>query len=314
MPGRREPLHAQPLLAARRLGVRREIFPQLAPDHQPHQRRLGQLGGRLRGHVLAVAQHGDRIAEREDLRHAVRHEELRHPLRLERGNQRVEPLRLGVPQAAGRLVEDDHPRPLSHRRGDLHHLLLGHAQRAHVAIGVDRRAGSCKELPRPRPHRVAVHETVAMREAPQAEVVAHGEVVAEGELLVHHRHPRVERVARRREVHRLPVQLHVPLVGLMQPGDDAPQRALAGAVLPADRVARAGGDVERDVAQRHHAGKALGDVADAEARDGHLLLECEVLRVHVGEAPLFQLAGPLRRGCPSTPAPAPSAPWAARPS
>ena len=57
-----------------------------------------------------------------------------------------------------------------------------------------------------------------------------------------------------------------PRVRLIDAGDDLDQRRLARAVLAEQRVNLAGADVERDAAQRAHAGKALLEVAHLEQR------------------------------------------------
>ena len=52
------------------------------------------------------------------------------------------------------------------------------------------------------------------------------------------------------------------LVGLDDAGQHLAERALAGAVLAAERVARAGRDLDGDVLERDGAGETLRDVAE----------------------------------------------------
>ena len=66
-----------------------------------------ELGDRPRGHVPAVAQHGDRVAQPEDLLHPVADVDARHAALAQPADQLVEPLGLVLRQAARRLVEDD---------------------------------------------------------------------------------------------------------------------------------------------------------------------------------------------------------------
>ena len=61
-----------------------------------------------------------------------------------------------------------------------------------------------------------------------------------------------------------PSRSDLAAVGRVDAGEDLPERALAGAVLAAERVTRAGGDLERHVLERHHAGKPLGDVIETD--------------------------------------------------
>ena len=83
-----------------------------------------ELAHGLRGDVAAVAQHGDRVAQPEDLVHAVADVDARHAALLQPRDQRIQRLGLVLRQAAGRLVEDDDPGAAADRGGDLQHLLL----------------------------------------------------------------------------------------------------------------------------------------------------------------------------------------------
>ena len=66
------------------------------------------------------------------------------------------------------------------------------------------------------------------------------------------------------ELHGAPLDEDLPPVGPVNAREDLPERALAGAVLAAQRVAGAGGDREADVLERQHAGKALADVLEGD--------------------------------------------------
>src|SRR5215210_1886298 len=71
-----------------------------------------------------VAPHGDRVAQLEDLLHAVADIDARDTLLAQPADQPVERVRLVLRQAAGRLVEHDDPGTAPDRRGNLQHLLL----------------------------------------------------------------------------------------------------------------------------------------------------------------------------------------------
>jgi TPP-dependent trihydroxycyclohexane-1,2-dione (THcHDO) dehydratase len=60
-----------------------EVFGERAPDHHLHQIRFRERRRRARGDVTSVAQHRDRVAQPEDLRHAVRHVDAGHTARLQ---------------------------------------------------------------------------------------------------------------------------------------------------------------------------------------------------------------------------------------
>ena len=68
------------------------------------------------------------------------------------------------------------------------------------------------------------------------------------------------------EMHGLPEHAHAAAIDAIQARQDLSQRALAGAVLAAQRVARSGGDVERHALQRAHAGEPLADPVEAQDR------------------------------------------------
>ena len=115
---------AQQFFARRRVAVSRQILGERTTDHELHQLTLGELGGRLRRDVLAIAQHADRVAQPVDLRHAMRDVDARHAARFEPVDQRIETICLVLTQAAGGLVEHDDARPAADGHRDLDDLLL----------------------------------------------------------------------------------------------------------------------------------------------------------------------------------------------
>ena len=80
-------------------------------------------------------------------------------------------------------------------------------------------------------------------------------LLAERQLLVHHADAGGERVARAREAHLPAVARTAPVVGCVDARENLSERALPGAVLAAERVAGAGGDLERDVVSACTPGK-----------------------------------------------------------
>ena len=66
---------------------------------------------------LAIAQHGDAVAQRGDLVEAMRDVDERRPVRPPRADQREQALDLGVGQRRGRLVEHDHAARRRRARG-----------------------------------------------------------------------------------------------------------------------------------------------------------------------------------------------------
>ncbi len=118
-----------------------------------------------------------------------------------------------------------------------------------------------------RPHRPPVDPAAAaMRRVAEEDVLGDGEFREQQQLLVNGRDPGALGVLRRGETHGAPVDQDLAAVRLIDAGDDLDQRRLACAVLAEQRMNLAGADVERDAAQRAHAGKALLEVAHHEQR------------------------------------------------
>ena len=74
--------------------------------------------------------------------------------------------------------------------------------------------------------------------------------------------PSVEAGAGRGDPDRLAVDQDLAFVRLLHAGEDADQRRLAGAILAQQDMDLARIELERDAVIGHHAGEALGDVAD----------------------------------------------------
>ena len=78
-------------------------------------------------------------------------------------------------------------------------------------------------------------------------------------MLVHHADAVVDRVARRAETHVTAFNTQRAGIRLVQAGQHAHQRRLAGAVLAQQRVNLTGQRGEADIVVRDHAGEAFGD-------------------------------------------------------
>ena len=89
-------------------------------------------------------------------------------------------------------------------------------------------------------------------EPPEEDVVLDVELRDEAQLLVHERDPVRLCIMRVAERELLPVEADHPLVGLDQAHESLHEGALAGAVVPADRVHLAHPDVERQTLNRAH--------------------------------------------------------------
>ena len=100
----------------------------------------------------------------------------------------------------------------------------------------------------------------------QAEVLGHRQVLAERQLLVDDADPARKASRGSVEVHDAPFDSDLARVGLLDARQQLAQRALARAVLAAQRVTGSAAHVEADVLQRARPRKTLADVTETDQR------------------------------------------------
>ena len=194
----------------------------------------------------------------------MRHEDHAATLRNEVARRLEHPLDLGLAQRRGRLVEDEQASVADEQAGDLHELALADREgldrsaEAHVAEPelVENAPGLLGEAP------LSVEEGHV--EPPEEDVVLDAELGHEAQLLVHERDPVRLGLVRVAERELLAVEADHPLVGPDQADEGLHERALAGPVVPADRVHLADPDVERKAANRLDRAVRLGEIDDLE--------------------------------------------------
>ena len=169
----------------------------------------------------------------------MRYIDARHAALLEAVDQFIETVGVDLAQAARRLVEHDDTRAAADGRRDLHDLLLRRRQLTqrpqHVELDADlgeHRAGAARQL-------AALDESALGRKRRETQILGDREVGAERELLVHHADAGGKRVARSAECDLASVDEQSSAVGRVDAGENLPERALPGAILAAERVARA---------------------------------------------------------------------------
>src|SRR5690606_31252760 len=108
----------------------------------------------------------------------------------------------------------------------------------------------------------AIDQAVTRRRPLEKNVLADRKTGDEVALLVNRADAGGDCIARRRKLHRLPVDEHPPAVGAMNPRDDPDKRGLAGAVLTHERMDLTRLEVERYVIQGSHTRKRLADIFD----------------------------------------------------
>ena len=248
----------------------RRAAAQLAPDHQRRERARRRVRRVDRRDRATAAEDRDAVRNGLHLVELVRDEDHGAPL-VRHAAQRLEQhLRLLRREHRGRLVQDQDARVPIERLEDLDALLLAERQLPDARARIDVEAVALRDLadaaldrPRVDPERAALAAVVA-----EDDVLRDGERLDEPEVLVHHADARVERVARRIEVHRPAVEEDLALVRAVEAGEDVRERALAGPVLAEQRVNLARGRLELDAVVREDAGKALRDPAHRNSRRG----------------------------------------------
>src|SRR5262249_18174190 len=134
---------------------------------------------------------------------------------------------------------------------------------------------------RVQPERLAVPPVI-----PEHDVLRDGERLDEPEVLVHHADARVEGVARRLELDRLPVEMDLAGVRSVEAGEDVRERALAGAVLAEQRVRLPRPRPELDAAVCDDAGELLRDAARDDRRSGRGAVGAPPVRLQLrGDVP-----------------------------
>ena len=215
-------------------------------DHLPHDPlRVDVLHLLLAGDV-AVAQHGDVVADADQLLQPVRDVDDRHAARLEVGDHLEQDLDLGRRKRRGRLVHDQDAGVERHRLGDLDELLLADAQVLDQHVRADAGLAAVRGIRRPAAPapcgRYARRRLVISRVAKMfsATVRLPNRLSSWNTMPM----PRAHRVARRGERHLLAVEQDAAVRRLLDAGDDLHQRRFAGAVLADQHVDRAAPDLE----------------------------------------------------------------------
>ena len=193
----------------------------------------------------------------------------RHTSIAKTADELIQLFRFMLRQAARRLVKNDDLRSGADRGRDLQHLLLTGGELADSALDVDVSLDRAKHRLGLAPHSALIEESARRRKRSEAKVLGDGQVLAERKLLVDHANARRKRLFRPAENDRLSKQNDAAGISRVDAGQDLAQRALAGAVLAAERVARAGSDVEADILEGTRARKSLRDVLETDGRRRH---------------------------------------------
>ena len=171
-------------------GARREHGREGTADHHADHLVRGRPGPFDGVDAPSVAEHGDGVADGEDLVDLVRDVQDRDAPRLQPADEREQALDLVTGERGGGLVHDEDLRVEHQRLADLDDLLVGHGEAARPGC-----AGRAARRGRPGPPHTAgawsARSTMpagAHRLAAQEDVLRHREVADHGELLEDGRH------------------------------------------------------------------------------------------------------------------------------
>ena len=156
------------------------------------------------------------------------------------------------------FVQDEELGATVQHLDDLHPLLLSNGEAADLGRGIQDKAVLPAELGHPL-LRLAHPQPAESpdRFAPQDHVLGHGKHWDQHEMLVHHANPQLQRPARALDGDRVALDGNGPLVGLVEPVEDAHEGGLAGAVLSHDGVNLPAVDRQIDTIVGDDAGEAL---------------------------------------------------------
>ena len=230
---------------------------KLPADHRSDQGVVIELGHRCRDDPFPVAQHAHVIADLVDLLEVVRDVEDRDAALLHPAHPLEQPLDRVRLERSGRLVQDEDAGADREGAPDLDDLLL---------LDREPRGGlGDVEVEAPLEQQPPCLAAQLLPADERAFAAVQKDVLGDAQRRDHHRAlvdardallPRGTVTEARRG---LAVQLDRPAVGLEEPGEDADERRLAGAVAADQRVAFPGGHRDRDVHQRTRAAEGLPD-------------------------------------------------------
>ena len=218
----------------------------------------------VRRDALAVSQHRHAIAELEDLVQPVRDEDDAPALRDEVAHGLEHALDLRLAECRCRLVENEQARVADEEAGDLDELPLADRERLHRRPELDVAKAELVEDAACVLGEAATPVDEGHVEPSEEDVVLDAELRHEAQLLVHERDAVCLRVVWVPERDLLALEADHAFVRLDEPDERLHEGALAGAVVPADRVHLAVPHVEGEAPHRAHRAERLGEVDDLE--------------------------------------------------
>ena len=207
--------------------------------------RIRHLGSQTSADAFAVAQNGEAVAHGPDFFEKVGDIDNRKPLAFEPTNEIEQLFDIAAREAAGRFIEHKHPAADRDGPGHFNQLLLGNRQTSGPKIERNVRTPDSGQ-----PGRRFLAKFGAFDERPcrwfhaQENIFGDRQVRRERKLLINHRHTPAPGVERASRCIRLTVELHLPGVGMMRPGEDFHERAFPRSIFTDQPENLAGADVQ----------------------------------------------------------------------
>ena len=268
------PLAAEPA-RAQHLGPRHRTATLRRLVHRPADHEADEVGTRETAHLAAghespIAQDGHPIRDLEHFLESVGDEEHRPALGPQLADDVEELLGLLQREGGRRLVHDDQPGVQRERLGDLNHLPPRDAELGHRRSRVEWALEAVQDSLCLGEKGLPVHQPAQPGErfAPEQNILRHRERGDERRLLINDGDAEPVRLVDGANGDGLAAEPDRARVGLVYPGQDLDQSALARAVLPDEGVDLARSHAERDVLQRLDARKGLGQADDLERGGG----------------------------------------------
>lgn len=234
--------------------------------------------------VLPVADDRRALADAAELGHAVADVHHADALGLQALDDLKQLVDLALGQGGRRFVQHQDLGVEADGLGDLHHLLLGHAQLAHHRVGVQVNAKVVQNLFGFAVHHRVVDKDAALVRPPDKDVVGHAQMAAHVELLHDDGDAELMRFGDRIDVDFFALDEDLALVGVVYAGQDLHQRRFAGAVLPHKAQDLTFVDIQVHMVQRLDAGEAFADAFHAEQFFRHVQTSSRYRTQRVGGA------------------------------
>ena len=217
---------------------------------------------------LAVAQHGDAIADLVHLIEEVRYEQDGDAALLQLADDAEQLGDLVEVEARGRLVEHEHLDVDRDGARDRDELLHRERVRAEDRRGIDVDAEVCEHGPRVGSHAAPVDHSEPSRLPAERDVLGDRHVRQQVDLLIDRADPGLLRVVGRREVHELTADAQLAFAEREGAGDRLDERGLARAVLAHEGVDLAGEHAEVHAVDRGIRPEAHGRAGELQQRGG----------------------------------------------